>query len=103
MVRSHRIRYLITNIYSCIDIPFFHIMKKKYNLEPRYLNIKPTTCVLYRDLSYGEILSGRPGAWLVKKIFFCMHAIKKVKKGIYIEIQNDFQNMFKFYDSLYGL
>ena len=56
-----------------------------------------------QDLSYGEILAGPPGAWLVKQIFFCMHAIKKVKKGTYIEIQNDFQNMFEFYDSLYGL
>ena len=32
-----------------------------------------------------------------------MHAIKKVKKGTFTKIQNDFQNMFKFYDSLYGL
>ena len=32
-----------------------------------------------------------------------MDAIKKVKKGTYVEIQNDFQNMFNFYDSLYGL
>ena len=36
---------------------------------------------LDQDLSYGAILAGRPGAWLVKKIFFYMHAIKKVKKG----------------------
>ena len=28
---------------------------------------------IYRDLSYSEILAGRPGAWLVKKIFsICM-------------------------------
>ena len=59
---------------------------------------------LDQDLSYGEILAGQPGAWLVKeRIFFYMHAIKKVIMGTYIEIQNDFQNMFKFYDSLYGL
>ena len=58
---------------------------------------------IYQDLSYGEILAGRPRAWLVKKHIFRMHAIKKVKKGTYIEIQNDFQNIFKFYDSLYGL
>ena len=25
-----------------------------------------------------------------------MHAIKKVKKGTYVDIQNDFQNMFNF-------
>ena len=31
-----------------------------------------------------------------------MPAIKKVSKGTHVEIQNDFQNMFKFYDSLYG-
>ena len=58
---------------------------------------------LYQDLSYGEILPGWPGAWLVKKNIFYMHAIKKMKKGSHVEIQNDFQNMFKFYDSLYGL
>ena len=51
---------------------------------------------LNQDLSYGEILAGRPGAWLVKKIYFHMHAIKKVKKGTYIEIKNNFQNMFRF-------
>ena len=32
-----------------------------------------------------------------------MHAIKKIKKGTYIEIQHYFHNMSKFYDSLYGL
>ena len=32
-----------------------------------------------------------------------MHAIKKVKNGTYVEIKNYFQNMFNFYDSLYGL
>ena len=39
----------------------------------------------------------------LRKKYFYMHAIKKVKKGTYIEIQNDFRNMFEFYDSLYGL
>ena len=38
---------------------------------------------------------------LLKKNY--LHAIQKVKKGTHIEIQNDFQNMFQFYDSLYGL
>ena len=58
---------------------------------------------LNQDLSYGEILANRPGAWLVKKKKSYMHAIKKVKDETYIEIQNDFQSMFKFYNSLYGL
>ena len=55
------------------------------------------------DLSYDEILAGRPGAWLVKKknLYACNN--KKNYKRTYIEIKNDFQNMFKFYDSLYGL
>ena len=35
--------------------------------------------------------------------YFYMHAIKKDKKETYVEIQNHSQNMFKFYDSLYGL
>ena len=65
--------------------------------------IETSAAALYQDLSYGEILAGRPGAWLVKKIISNMHAIKKVKKGTHVEIQNDFQNMFNFYDSLYGL
>ena len=28
------------------------------------------------------------------KNMFYMHAIKKIKKGTYVEIKNDFQNMF---------
>ena len=35
--------------------------------------------------------------------FFYMHAIKKFRKGTYVEIKNDFQNKFNLYDSLYGL
>ena len=56
----------------------------------------------YQDLSYGEILAGQPGAWLVKKMFY-MQAIKKFQKGPYIEIQNNSQSMLCFYDSLNGL
>ena len=48
-------------------------------------------------LELWSILAGRPGAWLVKKNIFNMHAIKKFKKGTYVEIPNDFQNMFKFF------
>ena len=40
------------------------------------------------------------GLW---KNYFLYVCNKKIKKGTYIEIQNDFQNMFEFYDSLYGL
>ena len=32
---------------------------------------------LHQDLSYDESLSDQPGAWLVKKLFFYMHAITK--------------------------
>ena len=64
---------------------------------------KVSTGHIHQDLSYGEILADRPGAWLVKKIYFYMHSIKKVKKGTYVEIQNYFQSMFSFYDSIYGL
>ena len=36
---------------------------------------------IYQDLSYSAILSGRPGAWLVKKTFLyaCNHKISKFK------------------------
>ena len=57
---------------------------------------------LDQDLSYGEMLSGQPGAWLEENMLY-IHAITKFKKGPHIEIQIDFQNMFHFYDSLYGL
>ena len=70
------------------------------------LNIQPSlpkTESLNQDLSYGEILAGRPGSWLVKKLFFLYACYQKSKKGTYVEIQNDFQNMFSFYDSIYGL
>ena len=40
------------------------------------------------------------GLW---KNMFYMHAITKLKKIPHNEIQNYFQNMFHFYDSLYGL
>ena len=47
--------------------------------------------VLNQYLIYGEILAGRPGAWLVKKIsFLCMQS-------------QNFQTMFHFYDSFNGL
>ena len=58
---------------------------------------------LDQDFIYGEILAGRPGAWLVKKKMFYMLAITKCKKRPHNEIKNYFQKMFHFYDSLYGL
>ena len=55
---------------------------------------------LHQDLSYGEILAGQPEAWLLKKkkkkFYACNH---KISKGLHTEIQNNFQNMFRFYDS----
>ena len=47
---------------------------------------------------------GRP-TWSLacEENLFYMHAIKKIKKGTYVEIQNEFQDMFKFYDSIYYL
>ena len=49
--------------------------------------------LLYRDLSYGEILVGRPGAWLVKKIFFICMQSQNFKKDL----------ILKFFDSFNGL
>ena len=70
---------------------------KSHNKSSLILHVKN---LIYQDLSYGEILASRPGAWLVKKTcFICMQS-KQFKKGTYVEIQNDFQNIFNFYDSL---
>ena len=57
---------------------------------------------LDQDLSFDEILAGRPGAWLVFKKNY-MHAITEFQKIPHIEIQNNFQSMFHFYDSFNGL
>ena len=41
------------------------------------------------------------GRLACEKNMYYKHAIKKVlKKGTYVQIENDFQNMFNFYDSL---
>ena len=40
---------------------------------------------VYQDLSYDESLTGQPGAWLVKKKLFYMHAITKLQKRPHIE------------------
>ena len=56
-----------------------------------------------QDLGYDESLSGQPGACLMKKIFFYIHAFTKLQKILHFEIQNDFQNIFHSYDILYNL
>ena len=56
-----------------------------------------------QDLSYGEILTGRPEAWLVKTNILFMHAITKFQKERQIEVQNNFQDMLGFYDIFNGL
>ena len=53
-----------------------------FKLKIHWLGIK-----LYRDLSYGEILAGRPGAWLVKKIYFICMQSKKLKKELMLKFK----------------
>jgi len=38
-------------------------------------------------LSYGEILAGRPGAWLVKKLFFICMQSKKLKRELMLKFK----------------
>ena len=47
-------------------------------------------------MSYGEILAGRPGAWLVKKNIFYMHEIKKVKKELRLKFKLISRTCFNF-------
>ena len=37
---------------------------------------------IYRDLSYGEILAGRPGTWLAKKYFLYACNQKSLKRNL---------------------
>ena len=72
-------------------------------MNKQYIKLIYIKQKINQDLSYDDSLSDGPGAWLVKKIFFYMHAITKLKKRPHIEIQNGFQNKFCFYYSLHGL
>ena len=42
---------------------------------------------IYQDLSYGEILAGRPGAWLVKKIIFIGMQSIKLKRELMLKFK----------------
>ena len=39
-----------------------------------------------QDLSYGKILAGRPGAWLVNKKFLCMQS-KKLRRELMLKLK----------------
>ena len=54
-------------------------------------------------LSHDESLTSEPGAWLVKKKFFYMHAITKLQKRPRIENLKKCHNMFHSYDRFYIL
>ena len=43
--------------------------------------------LLNQDLIYGEILAGRPGAWLVKKILLIWMQSKKLKIGLMLKLK----------------
>ena len=53
-------------------------------------SLRSSPASINQDLSYDESLSGQPGAWLVKKIFFICMQSQNFKKKTHIEIQNDF-------------
>ena len=55
---------------------------------------------IYQDLSYGEILTGRPGAWLVKIICY-MHTIIKFKHVLEIILNFNITSLFNFFDCMH--
>ena len=52
--------------------------------------------LIYRDLSYGEILAGRPVAWLVKKIFFICMQSQNLKKDLALKFKIISRTSFAF-------
>ena len=52
--------------------------------------------IIYRDLSYGEILAGRPGAWLVKKIWFICMQSQIFKKYLILKFKTISRTCFIF-------
>ena len=49
-----------------------------------------------QDFSYYESLSGQPGAWRVKKIFFYMQAITKLRKYLILKFKITSRTSFVF-------
>ena len=55
-------------------IPAF-VQELRYKRNDTQKTVSPDrmNCPIYQDLSYGEILAGRPEAWL-DNFFLCMHS-----------------------------
>ena len=51
---------------------------------------------IYQDLSYDESLSGRPGAWLEKKIFFICMQSQILKKDLILKFKIISRTSFVF-------
>ena len=57
---------------------------------------KLSVCEIYQDLSYDDSLSGRPGAWLVKKIFFICMQSQNLKKNLILKFKIISRTSFVF-------
>ena len=66
---------LIHYITHCFFYLHFNLYPIKRMVKSVSSRVSVSQTYLYQDFSYGEILAGRPGAWLVKNIFsICMQS-----------------------------
>ena len=63
----------------------------------KLVGIKDKTFIdTYQDLSYGEILAGRPGAWLLKKIRFIYMQSQNFKRDLILKFKTISRKCFIF-------
>ena len=64
--------------------------------ETKYAWEKNIVKLLYQDLSYDESFSGRPGDWLVKKIFFIWLQSQNLNKDLILKFKMIYETCLNF-------
>ena len=72
-----------------------NLRNQKFKTENLNLKIQ-TQYFIDQDWSYNESLSGRPGAWLVKKIFFVCMQSQNFKKDFILKFKMILRTSFVF-------
>ena len=75
---------------------FFSFRKMSSRASVNIICVPIVSILLNQDLNYDESLSGRPGAWLVKKnIFICMQS-QNFKKDLILKFKTISKTCFIF-------
>ena len=78
---------------SDISLTFSSHFQKHFSIKRSLVKNMPANQIIHRngcsdqDWSYGEILAGRPGAWLVKKFILYACNQKKLKRKLILKFK----------------